>query len=177
MSKIKFLLLIIVCFFLVRCVDDSLTQLPEVNVERPNQEVPFRFTDSVNIDDGMLYRKLIEKGYEDVYGLAKFAFPNEAVTPSYDLLLISCSKEDKAWRFLVTVDRRFQSIQDITGIDPTQHEILQLYPVAESTGMTVDLVTRSSYAQDRYEMTRIEINEKGIMDSNGSGLDVPLEIF
>ncbi len=177
MSKNEFLLLIMVCFFLVKCVDDSLTLLPEVLVEHPNREVPFRFTDSVAISDGMLYRKLIEKGYAGLSGLAKFAFPNEPVTPSYDLLLISCSKEDKAWRFLVTVDRRFQSIQDITGIDPTEHEILQLYLSPENTGMTIDLVAKSDYAQDRYEMTRIVINEKGIMDSDGIGLDVPLEIF
>ncbi len=162
-SILQCVFIFFLAIFLTGCLDDSLQQLPVIEIAKPFQEQPFQYQDSVVINRGFLYRKLTEQGYDELHGLARFDFSKlgHGDLFDYDPLLLSCKKGGSTIRLLVTVHRSYKSILDILAIDPSAQEILQIYPNEDGGSIAVDLVERSEFALDRQQIFKFAIDQKG----------------
>ena len=154
----------VICgYMLVGCIDDSLQQVPIVLIERPYREQPFQFSDSTEINQGLLFRKLKERGYEDLWGLARFDFSKLSAAEAFDFdpLLLRCEYQGQILQILVSVHRTFQSVLDVFAIVPSEYEILQIYPSEDGARIIVDLIQTSDFAMDRQQIFKLSINREG----------------
>ncbi len=146
------------------CIDQSLQQLPIVAIERSYRELPFKFGEGVKIEEGLLYRKLKENGYEDLVGLAQFTFPKLPVdkTLDYDLFLLACQQGLDKIQLLVTVHKKYNSVLDVFAINPLEQEVLQIYPDAETLSiLEIDLIPKSAFASNVQQIFKLKVSMEG----------------
>ena len=155
--------------FLWQCVDESLSGIPIVAIERSYRELPFKFGEGVKIEEGLLFRKLKENGYEDLRGLAHFTFPLLPVENAfeYELLLLSCQQGLDRIQLLVSVHKKYRSVLDVFALNPVEQEILQIYPDAETLSiLEIDLIQKSEFATDVQQIFKLKVRAAGKIEQN-----------
>ena len=166
---IKYVFVSFIAFFSLHCVDDSLSSVPIIAIERSYRELPFKFGAGVEIEEGLLYRKLKENGYEDLVGLAQFSFPKLPIENAfeYNLLLLSCKQGLDQIQLLVTVHKKYKSVLDVFAINPAEQEILQIYPDAETLSiLEIDLIPKSEFATDVQQIFKLKVSADGKIEQD-----------
>ncbi len=148
------------------CLDQSLDAVPVIEVEEFDRREPFTFEDSVPLLNGLLYRRLTENKYEDIYGLAEFVFPSLSPEEELDfgLFVISCRHGLEKVRLLTTVHRKYKSVLDIFAINPQEMALLQVFPDPnQQKALVADLVVIENAEPKIQQLTRLEISADGII--------------
>ncbi len=156
-GKAKLLLAsMMIAMLFTRCSDPQLDEIPVYNLTEPHHN-PITFPDSLSLDDGLLYRKLSENDYTDIFGLAKFTLPISREAFEYDLILVSCRRGSQKLRLLITIHHRFNAVQDVFAFNARQFELWEIVPEPEDPHavLTAQLNSRSAGATNGLESIQV----------------------
>ena len=153
--------LIFVLIMLGSCADKTFDYLPTTILNTGNSSSKNLMSDSVKIDAGLFYRKLSENGYSDIYGFRKLVLPEKALDKPFEIILLSCRKDDARQMLVTTIHPKYHSIIDVMAFDPG---ILRIESIAPSHQMPsfIDIkLTEKIQTSSAVDTTLMQINPKG----------------
>ena len=141
MGRIAGMLVALCC--LLSCADHLIDQIPTIPVT-PLQDLSNEvYTDSLLLNKGLISRKLKERGFTHIYGLARFHVEDVPTSFDYDLVLISCRKGPQSIHLLTTIHKTFNSATDIFRVDPTDFKLSGVFANERDASypITIELVS------------------------------------
>lgn len=116
------LLMIALCC-LPSCADQLVDQIPVIPISPLDELSKEIYADSLLLNRGLISRKLGERGFTHIYGLAKFHVEGVPTSFDYDLVLISCRKGPQRMHLLTTIHKTYNSTADIFRMDQTDFRL------------------------------------------------------
>ncbi|NND33916.1 MAG: hypothetical protein HKN76_15110 [Saprospiraceae bacterium] len=153
--------LIISLFLLYSCTDKSFDHLPTTELTAHNNHGDDLMQDSIKIEKGLFYRKLNENGYEDIYGHRKFVFPEKRMDKPFEIILISCRKEDERQMLVTTIHPTYHSIVDIMAFNPADLKIVSIGQSRQMPSFIDIKFTEKNNHANGPDTTLMQINPQG----------------
>ncbi|NND07922.1 MAG: hypothetical protein HKN87_16205 [Saprospiraceae bacterium] len=152
-----FFLLLIVISFTWSCADSLLDEIPSVNVSALEDLSMKVYVDSLHLDQGLFSRKLEERGFTNIYGLAKFNVDQVPTSFNYELILLSCTKGPERHHLLATIHMDYNAISDIFQINPRDYVLSGVFAHNEVHPVGIEL----SPAKSNLNLVYLLINNDG----------------
>ncbi len=159
LSQIKRITL---CFCLLSagCGDRTFESLPAVHSPVGAAELSSIQSTPVEIHEGLIYRKLRERGYTSIRGYA--LFKEVASNSLYDIALLEANLNGDLTRLLITIDPKYQSVIDIMTYDPAKFSLKSL-GTSEMTAFFTDAVLVGSSEDPQRDTVLVQIAGDGKM--------------
>jgi hypothetical protein len=151
-------------FLILACGDKSFENIPIFELGRESGAVVDFMKNPIKIEDGLFYRKLRENGFDSIYGFAKIVRAVNAREEDFDIILLSCLKEEVHQTLVVTIHPTYQSIIDIMAFDP---EKLEIFSIDHSKTMPsfIDILLLDQASKSlRVDTSVIQITQRGAIE-------------
>lgn len=156
-----------VIFFslLMSCSDRTFEELPIITVTGDQLKRDTLFNDSVQIQAGLFYRQLTEKGYQRLYGYTRLV--PTITNPEnhlYDLVFLSGQLENQRERLICSIDPKYDSVIDVITYLPGKYRMISVQQSRmASTFIDIKLLDISELTR-RPDTLLVQANTTGILD-------------
>ena len=155
----------IILSMLISCADRTFEQIPIYSSSGTKLNPDHLFSDSIQIESGLFYRQLFEKGYRHIFGYARVVPPySRSEDHSYDLVFLSYESGNKRQRLICSIDPDFHSVIDVITYPPHQYRVISLQPSRmASTFIDIKLLDISVLTR-RPDTLLVQANVDGMLD-------------
>lgn len=153
-------------YLLLSCGDQSFKQLPSLELGHFTDTKNHFMDDSVQIDEGLFFRKLRENGFDNIYGFAKIHLPVSKKENAFEIVMLSCSKDSVRQTLVVTIDPTYHSIIDIMAFDPAVLEIACIEP-SKTMPSFIDIKLVDRIKISRQDTSIMQITQTGAIEEIG----------
>lgn len=150
-------------FLIISCSDTTFQEIPKMDILVQSLEPGVIFRDSIPITNGLFYRQLSENNYRNIYGHAHLQHPLQQIKrPDYELIILSCQKDEENLNLICSINPRYQSIIDVVTYQPRNHKMLTLQQSSMASSFTDIKLLDITRLTARPDTLLIQANSEGI---------------
>ncbi|MBK8501667.1 MAG: hypothetical protein IPL46_05375 [Saprospiraceae bacterium] len=150
---------------LISCSDRTFEEIPMIVTSSQTLNPDSLFQDSIQIQAGLFYRQLSEKGYRQIYGHARVV-PAHTMSEnhSYDLVFLSGQLESQQQRLICSIDPNYHSVIDVITYLPHKYRMISLQQSSMASTFTDIRLLDISVLTKRPDTLLVQANMDGILD-------------
>lgn len=152
-------------YLLLSCGDRTFVDLPILASANHKLNPDTLFSDSIQIEAGLFYRQLTEKGYRQLYGYARvvptFTNPENHM---YDLVFLSGQMDNQREGLICSIDPKYDSVIDVITYLPGKYRMISLQQSRMASTFTDIKLLDISTLTNRPDTLLVQANKDGILD-------------
>lgn len=148
----------------IACSDGTFEHIPKLEISSSLSPGAI-FRDSIVIGQGLFFRQLSERDYQEIYGHAHLKFPaGQVVKPAYELVVLSCRHQGEEYKLLCSIDPDYHAIIDVMTYQPSAHQLISLEKSRLGPGFTDIKLLEISRMTPRPDTLLIQVSSEGILE-------------